>query len=232
MVRQVTEHALQGRILNIGIGTTLQFQLGWKGRELKAAGALIGMAPDEFLIIRVPAIPGILSRLREGDPMVVRYVYCGNVYGFTSKVLTCIQKPALIVFIEYPASVESMNLRKARRMECLFPAVVDYQGCGYKAVIVDVSLGGCRICLDSESGVSSSIDVAQTVGISFFLTGTTEEQVINGKVQNIRKDDKRTEMGIQFDPENEAVLNNVKLYMDRFAKLQFLPAAADFLEQG
>jgi c-di-GMP-binding flagellar brake protein YcgR len=231
MIRQVTEQNLQGRILNIGIGTTLQFQLGWKGRELKAAGALVGMVAEEFLIIRVPAIPGILSRLREGDPIVVRYVYSGNVYGFTSKVLTCIQKPALIVFTEYPTSVESMNLRKARRMECLFPAVVDMQGRGHKAVIVDISIGGCRICLENESGDSSSIDVQQTIGISFFLTGTTEEQVINGKIQNIKKDDKRTEMGIQFDPENEAVLDNVKLYMDRFAKLQFLPAANMFPEQ-
>ncbi|MGC9963848.1 MAG: flagellar brake protein [Syntrophobacteraceae bacterium] len=232
MLQQVTEQILQGRILSIGIGTTLQFQLGWKGHELKAAGVLVGMSSDEYLMIRVPAIPGILSRLCEGDPIVVRYVYAGNVYGFTSTILTCIQKPALIVFIAYPTSVESMNLRKARRMQCLFPATVKGQGGDLKGLILDISLGGCKICIDNELSESLSIDVDQTIGISFLLTGTTEEQVINGRVQNMKKDDKHTEMGIQFDPENASVLSNVKLYMDGFAKLQFLPALSSSSERG
>jgi c-di-GMP-binding flagellar brake protein YcgR len=232
MLQQVTEQILQGRILSIGIGTTLQFQLGRKGQELKAAGVLVGMSSDEYMMIRVPAIPGILSRLCEGDPIVVRYVYAGNVYGFTSTILTCIQKPALIVFIAYPASVESMNLRKARRMQCLFPASVKRRGGDLKGLILDISLGGCKICVDTDWSESSSMDVDETIEISFLLTGTTEEQVINGKIQNMKKDDKHTEMGIQFDHENGAVLDNVKLYMDQFAKLQFLPAVSASPERG
>jgi hypothetical protein len=39
-------------------------------------------------------------------------------------------------------------------------------------------------------------------------------------------------MGIQFDPENASVLSNVKLYMDGFAKLQFLPALSSSSERG
>jgi c-di-GMP-binding flagellar brake protein YcgR len=222
MLKEAADGTLEVRTLSIGIGTRLQFQLGIKGQEFKAAGVLVGMVPGEYLIIRVPAIPGILDRLDEGNTIVVRYVYAGNIYGFTSTVLTCIQKPALIVFLTYPFSVETMNLRKGQRTECRFPASVKTDSGDYKAVIVDISLGGCRICLDHEALESSSFDIEQTIGISFHLTGIAEEQVIDGKIKNLKKDRQFSEMGVQFNQENEAVLSNVTLYLESFAKLEFL----------
>jgi c-di-GMP-binding flagellar brake protein YcgR len=223
MLEQATERILEGRTLNIGIGTRLQFQLGIKGQECKAAGVLVGMVHYEYLMIRVPAIPGILSRLNEGDPIIVRYVYAGNAHGFSSTILNSIQKPSLIVFLTYPSAVEAVNLRKAQRMECLLPASVKTDRGDYKAVIVDISLGGCRISLDYDAVKSLSIDIDQTIGISFHLTGMAEEQVINGKIKNLKKDNQFCEMGVQFDQENEAVSNNVKLYIESFAELQSLP---------
>ncbi|MGO9019315.1 MAG: flagellar brake protein [Syntrophobacteraceae bacterium] len=214
---------LKNRTLNIGIGTRLQFQLGIKGQKCKAAGVLVGMVPYEYLMIRVPAIPGILSRLNEGEPIVVRYVYAGNVHGFSSAILNSIQKPALIVFLTYPSEVEAMNLRKAQRMECLLPASLKTDRGDYKAVIVDISLGGCRICFDYDAIESLTIDIDQTIGISFNLTGMAEEQVINCKIKNLKKDNPFCEMGVQFDQENKDVSNNVKRYIESFAELQFLP---------
>jgi len=55
------------------------------------------------------------------------------------------------------------------------------------------------------------------------LTRTAEEQVINGKIKNLKRDSKFSEMGVQFDQENEAVLNSVRLYIESFAKLEFVP---------
>jgi len=223
MLKEATERILEGRTLSIGIGTRLQFQLGIKGQEFKAAGVLVGMVPDEYLIIRVPAIPGILSRLNEGELIVVRYVYGGHVHGFSSTILHSIQKPGLIVFVTYPSEVEAMNLRKAQRMECFFPASVKTDMGDFKAVIVDISVGGCRTRLDYDAVESSSIDIDQTIAISFHLTGMAEEQVINGKVKNLKKDSQFFEMGVQFDQEDGAVLNNVKLSIESFGELQLLP---------
>ena len=221
MLEKASEAVVGGRALNIGIGTRMQFQLGEKGQEFKAAGFLAGMISDEYLMIRVPAIPGILSRLNEGDPIVVRYVYAGNVYGFNSTILNYVQKPALIVFLAYPAAVETVNLRKAQRVECLFPATVKTDRNDYKAVIVDISQGGCRVCLDHGASESSSFDIDQTIGLSFHLAGVVEEQVIKGKIRLLKKDAQLSEMGIQFDQKNKAVLNNVKQYMGT-ASLQII----------
>ena len=221
MLEKASEAVVGGRALNIGIGTRMQFQLGGKGHEFKAAGVLAGMISDEYLMIRVPAIPGILSRLNEDDLIVVRYVYAGNVYGFNSTIVNYIQKPALIVFLTYPATVETVNLRKAQRVECLLPATVKTERGDYKAVIVDISQGGCRVCLDPGASESVSFDIDQTIWLSFHLAGIAEEQVINGKIRVLKKDSQLSEMGIQFDQENESVLDNVKLYIET-ASLQII----------
>ncbi len=221
MLDKSSEAVVESRTLNIGIGTRMQFQLGGKGQELKAAGFLAGMIHDEYLMIRVPAIPGILSRLTEGDLIIVRYVYAGNVYGFNSTISNYIQKPALIVFLAYPAAVEIVNLRKAQRVECLFPATVKTDKGDYKAVIVDISQGGCRICLDHGANHSSSFDVDQTIGLSFHLAGVAEEQGIKGTIRVLKKDAQLSEMGIKFDEEDKAVLKNVKEYIET-ASLQII----------
>lgn len=223
MVQEVTEEFMKGRALTIGIGTTLQLQMGEKGREFKTTGILAGLIANEYLIIRIPAIPGILSRLREGCAVIVRYMYAGNIYGFLSTILTCTLKPALILFISYPVSVESMNLRKTMRLQCLFPARVKLHNDDYKAVMLDISMEGCRIYIEYAAGVSPEIEIDQRVDLSFQITGLAEEQVMKGKIQNLKKEGRIAEMGVEFSSEDESSLNNVKQYIDSFSNLEFLP---------
>lgn len=68
---------------------------------------------------------------------------------------------------------------------------------------------------------SRIFDIDQSIGLSFHLAGVVEEQVIKGKIRLLKKDAQLSEMGIQFDQENEAVLNNVKQYMGT-ASLQII----------
>ncbi len=222
MPQEATEGILKGRTMDIGIGTRLSFELGIKGQEFKAGGVLVGMVPHEYVIIGVPAIPGILGRLAEGSPIVVRYIYAGNVFGFASTILTCIQKPALMVFLMYPSAVEAMNLCKAERTACFFPATVKTDYGAYNAAIIDISLVGCRVRIDYGAGKPLSLDTDQTVTLSFHLTGRAEEQVINATVRNFKKGSQFSEMGVLFDQENEAVLSNVKLYIECLVKFQCL----------
>jgi c-di-GMP-binding flagellar brake protein YcgR len=201
-------------ILNAGIGVRVQFQLGGKAEKLKAGGVLAGMIPHEHIMIRVPAIPGILSRLNEGDPVVVRYIYGGNAYGFNSTILAFTNKPALIVFIAYPDEVETLNLRETQRVPCCLSAQVKTDGGGYKAVIEDISLGGCKAFLEEGASESSSLDIDQAIELAFHLDGVAGEQVISCRVKNLKKDAQLYEIGIQFDKEHETVLKNIEQYID------------------
>jgi c-di-GMP-binding flagellar brake protein YcgR len=214
MIQKASEALIGSGTLNIGIGIPVQFQLGGTGNRLRATGVVAGMTPEEHLLIRIPTIPGILSRLNEGDSIVVRYVYDGNVYGFSSTIVTFINRPVLIAFLAYPDTVEKLNLREAKRIPCCLPATVRTDGSDYKAVIVDISLGGSRVCLEEGVSDSSSLAIDQTVDMSFHLVGVAEEQVIGCRIKNVKKDAQFFELGFQFDQQNEAVLKNVKEYLE------------------
>ncbi len=200
--------------LSAGIGTRVQFQLGGKLEKLRATGVVAGIIHYEHIMIRIPAIPGILSRLNEGDPVVVRYVYEGNVYGFNSTILAFTNKPALIVFLAYPDEVESVNLRETQRVSCCLSAKVITEGGGYKAVLEDISLGGCRACLEEGVSESSSLDIDQRIELAFHLEGVAQEQVISCRVKHMKKDAQLYQIGFQFDKENKTVLKNVEQYIE------------------
>ncbi len=222
-LHEVQEQILKGRMLSIGLGTRLQTQLGKRGDELKVASTLIGIVPEEYFMIRVPAVPGILNKLFEGQPITVRYVYAGNVYGFNSTILSYTSKPALIVSMAYPTSVEVLNLRKAQRLECLLPAAIRISNKEYRGVILDISVGGCRVYTEYDERDYTDFEIEKDVRLSFQLTGTPEDQIIGGRVQNLRKDNRLAELGIRFDQGNPEIIEKVKEYIDNFFRLPFLP---------
>jgi c-di-GMP-binding flagellar brake protein YcgR len=226
-IQEVTEEILKGRMLSIGLGTRLQGQLGELAEGMKIAGTFVGIIPEECLMIQVPAIPGILDKLSEGSPVIVRYIYAGNVYGFASTIRTCTHKPTLVVYLAYPTSVEIINLRKTKRLECLLPAELRIPGKNFNGislfhgVILDISTGGCRIYIEYDPSESPAIDVGQGIEVRFHLTGTSGEQVISGKIQNLKKDNKLAEIGLEFNQDETKVEDNIATYIDNFSKLQF-----------
>ncbi|MHC1726651.1 MAG: flagellar brake protein [Syntrophobacteraceae bacterium] len=223
MLQEVREQILRGRLMSIGMGTRLHARFGNKDDEFKIASTLVGIVSKEYLIIRVPAIPGILSKLTEGAPVTIRYIYDGNVYGFNSTILAYTHKPALIAFMAYPTSIEIMNLRKAQRLECLLPAKMKVLEKAFTGVILDISAGGCRLYIEYGPVESPSVDVEQEVELSFHLAGRAEEQIVACRVQNLKKDSMLAEIGLQFGQDNQEILDNVKTYIDNFFKLQYLP---------
>lgn len=210
-------------MLSIGMGTKLHAQFGVRGDDLKITTVLVGIVPEEYLIIRVPAIPGILNKLADGSPIIIRYIYDGNIYGFNSTILAYTHKPSLIAFMAYPTSIEIMNLRKSQRLECLLPAKIKTLEKTFTGVILDISSGGCRLYIEYGPGDSPAVDVEQDVELSFQLTGKAEEQLVACKIQNLKKDSMLAEIGLQFNPEHRETLDNVNTYIDNFFKLQYLP---------
>jgi hypothetical protein len=227
--QEITEEILKGRMLSIVLGTRLQVQMGELGESMKIAGILVGIIPEVCLIIQVPAIPGILDKLGEGSPVTVRYIYAGNVYGFASTVRAYAHKPTLVVYLAYPTSVEIISMRKAKRVECLLPAELripgrDFNGViSFQGVILDISKAGCRLYIEYDPVEPPVIDVGKGMEVRFQLPGTSEEQIISAKIQNLKKDNKLAELGLEFDQSKTEVIDNIVTYIDNFFKLQFFP---------
>ncbi|MFZ2445524.1 MAG: flagellar brake protein [Syntrophobacteraceae bacterium] len=217
---EVREEMLRGRMLCIELGTRLQLQAGARGDDLKLTGVLIGMVPESFLIVSIPAIPGVLGKLVEGNQVTVRYMFAGGVYGFGSHVLGRVLKPALMLFLSYPRMIEVLDLRKAQRLVSLMPAQVQIGEDEMLGVVVDLSVGGCRLSIETEESDLPVLETGEALYISFQLTGLAGPQVIRGIVQTIRQDGKFAEVGIRFDENDTDAIMNVHAYLKSISKLQ------------
>ncbi len=114
----------------------------------RVAAELIGLVHFEFLVLRLPWVPGLRTHLIPGNMVTVRFVAAGDLCGFQAEVLSHTAKPALIAFLRYPEVVEKLALRQHRRVQCALPVQVHSRRGDASGLIADLSRGGCRLVLD------------------------------------------------------------------------------------
>ena len=199
--------------LHIGLGTRLQVLFGMIGEELKTKATLVGLVPETYLIISVPAIAGILPRLKEGNTVTVKYIYGGNVFGLTSSILHYSLVFGIILFISYPMSVETINLRKVKRVECLLPVSATIVDMEFTGVILDISTEGCRFHCEYGSHDTPSIDIGHIITLSLQLPGITDALALNSIIRNFKKDRGFVEIGVGFDDADKEAIEVVSRYV-------------------
>lgn len=195
-----------GARLSLEIGTRMALSLddlqGVKGR---IAAELVGMVHFEYLILRLPWVPGLRSRLVGGASATARFVSEGELCGFFAPVLTHITKPSLLLFLEYPDMVEKLVLRQHKRMQCALPVQVHSRRGDAQGVIGDLSRGGCHMVVNIQGQQSLRQTVVEDVlvlrvplnaeGIPFAVTCT---------VRNVEFDINRMHLGLAFtEADNE-----------------------------
>jgi c-di-GMP-binding flagellar brake protein YcgR len=211
----VHEDILRGKILNIALGTRMQVQLG--GTDTQFKSFMVGMEPEEYLIIRLPMIPGIANKLYAGNRVTVRYMYSGSVYGFRSTVLHFITKPSPLLFAAYPKTIEVFQLRESKRVDCFFPGLANIQGKEYPGVIVDISTGGCRFIIDTSGEVRvAQVEVAEEINLSFHLIGSPQPLTARGKVRSISREQGKVVVGIQFDALDSEITKSIQILIKSF----------------
>ncbi len=213
---KVHEDILRGKILNISLGTQMQIRLGGMDGHFKSS--LVGMVREKFVMIELPMMTGILNKLHDGNRVTARYLYSGSVYGFYSTVLAYITKPAPLLFLSYPKIVEILDLRKFKRVDCIFPAVVKIQEWEYKGLIMDISTGGCKLSLDISDNIQiPPMEAGESIDLSFQLIGSSEPQTVIGKVRTANRDSAKVAVGIQFDALDAEMIRSIETLIDSFS---------------
>jgi c-di-GMP-binding flagellar brake protein YcgR len=203
---------LHGRDIQIAAGTLVQLRL--LGMEARCRSTLVGMEPDDYLIIRTPMVPGILNRLRNGNRVTVSCLISGRVCGFQSSVLGHVMKPVPLMFLSYPRTVETYELRKEQRVSCLFPANAQISGQRFQGVILDISKGGCRFSSDVSCNMDiSKIGMGESVNLILQWLGVEEEQVLAGSVRSKSQDFTKTVVGIEFEQAPSTSAGKIEAYV-------------------
>jgi c-di-GMP-binding flagellar brake protein YcgR len=213
--KKVHEDMLRGKILNIGLGTPMQIQLGGMDGPFKSS--LVGMVREKFVMIQLPMMTGILNKLHDGNRVTARYLYSGSIYGFHSTVLAFITKPAPLLFLTYPKIVEILDLRQCKRVDCFFPVNAKIQEKEYKGLILDISTGGCKLSLDISGNILiPHMEVEESIDLSFQLIGSSTPQTVLGKVRTTSRDQGKVVVGIQFDALDSEMVKSIEALIESF----------------
>jgi c-di-GMP-binding flagellar brake protein YcgR len=215
-----------GAKLGVEIGArVLISRTGQEGKRIPCEFA--GASDNEFLIIKAPLVPGIKDLLREGDAVTIRYVHKGVLYGFRVHILNAVFKPAPLIITDYPNTAEKIELRDSKRVDCMLPCQIQTaSNTLISAMVVDISLSGCRVAcnLDSSGGCKTLAETAKGEALRLMLSLFSDSKplTIPGRLKSMDAKDQSAYSGIVFEKLDE----NTRRTLTRFIQ------EADIYAQG
>ena len=190
----------KGDKLSLEIGTRMSVTLdGQAQSEGRIAADLVGMVHFEYLILRLPWVPGLRTRLVGGATVTVRFVSNGELCGFHAPVITHVPKPSLLLFLEYPEIIEKMALRQHKRVQCALPVQMHSRRGDAQGVIADLSQGGCRMAVDvrGQQGLRQTV-AEDVIVLRVPLNSESMPLAVTCTVRSVSFDVNRMQLGLSF----------------------------------
>lgn len=180
--------------LFVELGTSLLLE----SMQLSEAvsGELIGMKVGHYLIVRVPESVMQRKPPGEGTDFSVKYSCGGGIFGFTSQLIRVLDRPDYLLFLDYPESVRSIDIRSQSRVDCFLPVTVDPADRRLPGVVTNINHHGCLCIVEEASG--QALSPGQTLTLLFHY-GEIEALPVPGTVRSIRSDGEHIRAGLEFD---------------------------------
>jgi len=99
---------LRKQPLMLEMGDSLQLEI--EGYDPHFSSSLIGVVPDECLIVKAPQLSGAEGEspsLSSGLKIGISCIHRGSVWGFKSRLISVIFEPSRLLMLEYPETIES-----------------------------------------------------------------------------------------------------------------------------
>ncbi len=196
-----------GAKLSLEIGTRMAVSIDGpnQGQAGRIAADLVGMVHFEYLILRLPWVPGLRTRLVGGASVTVRFVSNGELCGFQAPVLTHIAKPSLLLFLVYPDVVEKLALRQHKRVQCALPVQIHSRRGDAHGAIADLSQGGCRMAVDvrGQQGLRQTV-IEDVIVLRVPLNTDGDPLTVTCTVRSVSIEASKMQVGLSFteaDPE-------------------------------
>jgi c-di-GMP-binding flagellar brake protein YcgR len=183
--------------LALSFGTRMLLQP--EGLQDNLQTMFIGLDKPRFLIVKAPPSKSFSEHIYPEKPVTVRYANQGTVFGFHSMVLSQVNKPAKLIFLVYPAKVETVNLRRNERVETHIPATFILKQASHESLIVNLSLGGCRLLIKGGSSTCSDLSKDGLAELVFALPGFQGRIRTGIRIRNLSIDDEKIFLGCQFE---------------------------------
>lgn len=207
---------MTGAKLSLEIGTRMALSIDGQsqGPDGRIAADLVGMVHFEYIILRLPWVPGLRSRLVGGASVTVRFVSSGELCGFQVPVITHIAKPSLLLFLEYPEVIEKLALRQHKRVRCALPVQFHSRRGDANGVIADFSRGGCRMAVDvrGQQGLRQTV-VEDVIVLRVPLNSDGIPLHVTCTVRSVSLDTSKMMLGLSFTEGNSDFWTALETFM-------------------
>lgn len=163
---------------------------------------VVGLKAKSFLILEYPFAESGSHQIKAQDFVWVR-CFETAVFRFKTRVMRVLKEPVGLMFLEYPTSIEEINLRTSERKKIFIRgSFLDLQDRGgrrhWEGYILDISDSGCLMWGDFVHLVDKDIL------LSFTIPWTGEKIQAKARVVRCEVTDKGIRSGLKFidlDPE-------------------------------
>lgn len=188
-----------GNRISLDVGAKIKLELD--DTETPLVSTMVGMIPDEYLIVTTPAPPDVMqNKLSSESWIIVKYLHMGRLCMFRTQLLKAIEDPYHLLFLDYPPAIHYHELRRAKRTSIFIPCTLHLlRGPELYGVLIDLSSLGCLCQIKTKGNAPiPSLDIETKIQLRCLLPGLKEDQELTAVVKNFKKSTTETRIGLEF----------------------------------
>jgi c-di-GMP-binding flagellar brake protein YcgR len=200
---QIQDDTLKFKDLGVGVGAVLTAQTLTSVRKLSIK--LIGYTVNKSLLVTAPLRENKEVLLERGEVLMVRLLFRNRVCAFETKVIYRSRQPYTYYHLEYPQSLETLEVRSSERVDLTMKIEVDSEfdmGLGdwpLPAELTNLSkTGGAVISRKSLGDIGHEVVLKFTLDISGMQIPLDLSSVIRNKDVINDEKGKFFQHGVQF----------------------------------
>lgn len=169
-------------------------ELGFSGKC-----AFVGQKQDQYIVVTPPPnFPKLENKLLQAGRIMVTYSFEGDIFEFSSKLMEIKYKPLMLLVLQFPDSIEKKELRSQKRICCFISATMEINDETRDGIIKDISKFGCRFVFETSGKLEKALRIDDQIALAFDFPGISDRQEILGKIKDIRRNESRLDVGIEF----------------------------------
>jgi CheY-like chemotaxis protein len=184
--------------LNIGQELEIEFDAIDSGLE----STLVGMIPDQFLIMTVPSHFIVTdTKPRAGQTIVVKFKHLERLFLFRTRICRVLENPRHLLFVDYPSVIHYHDIRRTERAAAAFPCTLKVEdGTQYNGIFKDISSSGALLKVPvKKNDELPDVDIMESIVLSCSLSESNRGELeLVGVVKNIKKDERGVQIGLEF----------------------------------
>lgn len=185
----------------INVGTKILIELSGMSGRLQSS--FVGYVNKRFIIVAMPIVPQLnrdllLANIYTGNSVTVRFIQFGSVFGFESSIVHFFHTPYPLLFLQYPETIETHNLRKQPRVDCLFPVTATFNGQESSGVLSNISQSGGQIFFLNTSFEGQAINIDDPLTFKCPSLFHSPDASVSSVIKRIHKQNKKMELGLKF----------------------------------